>query len=255
MILAALAIAGAVLGRVVEPVWADLRSRQPVLQLGATAVAARQGATLALLGGFRALVADALWIRLYAVWERQDLAGTDTLARVVTAVDPRPVYFWVNSARMIAYDLAAWRVQAAGGYDATSETLQTGIHHEQARRALAQLEAAMTFHPQSPELWVERANIELNRLGDVAAAAVSYRRAYEQPHGPYYAARLHAELLRRSGRFEEALAWLVQLHRTLPPDQEGAGADIVLGRIRELEQQLRVPPERAYRPAASSLPR
>ncbi|MDO8545322.1 MAG: hypothetical protein Q7S40_33185 [Opitutaceae bacterium] len=248
VIIGVLAVAGIGLGRVVDPAWSQFRSRQPALQLRSTAAAARQGATLALLGGFRALVADGIWIRLYAVWERQELAATDALAHLVTAVDPRPAYFWINGARMIAYDLAAWRIQTEGGYDVVPEAIQQRINHEQARLALVHLQAAMEFHPHNPDLWVERANIELNRLGDVAAAAGSYRRAYEEPHGPYYAARLHAELLRRSGRPEEALAWLVRLHPSLPPGDEGAAADVVLGRIRDLERQLGVPPERAYRP-------
>jgi hypothetical protein len=68
------------------------------------------------------------------------------------------------------------------------------------------------------------------------------------PGGPYYAARLHAEMLRRAGRKAEALAWLVQLHPQLPRNDEAAAADVVLERIRELEHELGVPADRAYRP-------
>ena len=248
-IVAGLAVAGSLLGRMAEPVWVAMRARQPALRLDSTAAAAGQGVTLALLGGFRALVADAVWLRLYALWERRDLTGTDTLVRTTTAVDPRPVYFWLNGARMIAYDFAAWRIMAQGGYEAVPAMEQRRIGEEQARSALSHLAAAMRFHPASADLWIERANIELNKLGDPLAAAESYRRAWQQPHGPYYAARLHAELLRRNGHPAEALAWLVQLHPSLPPGDEAAAAEVVLDRIRELERQLGVPPERTYRPA------
>jgi hypothetical protein len=61
-------------------------------------------------------------------------------------------------------------------------------------------------------------------------------------------ARLHAEMLRRAGRKAEALAWLVQLHPQLPVNDEAAGADVVLGRIRDLERELAVPAERRFRP-------
>ncbi|NBW87504.1 MAG: hypothetical protein EBR23_11955, partial [Planctomycetia bacterium] len=60
------------------------RARQPALRLDAAG--AGQGATLAILGGFRALVADLAWIRMYAVWERRDLPGTETLLRLVTTI-------------------------------------------------------------------------------------------------------------------------------------------------------------------------
>jgi hypothetical protein len=251
VIVAGLALTGVVLGLVAAPVWSEYRSRQPALQLESAGTAARQGVTLALLGGFRALVADALWIRMYTLWEQRDIAGTDTLVRVVTAIDPRPVYFWLNATRIIAYDMPVWRIEAAGGFDGVAESTQVRINHEQARLGLEHLAAAMQHHPADADLWVERANIEMNRLGDLAAAAESYRRAWEQPRAPFYAARLHAELLRRSGRQAEALAGLVQLHPSLPRDEEGAAADVVLARIRELERQLGVSPEKAYQPAGS----
>lgn len=243
--IAVLAAAGWALRLVVAPVWDDLRARQPALRLDAAG--AGQGATLAILGGFRALVADLAWIRMYALWERRDLPATETLLRVVTTIDPRPVYFWLNAARITAYDFPFWRVLAAGGFSVVPEDVQTRFSHEQARSALRGLETAMRFHPGSVELWVERANIELNRLRDLDAAAESYRRAWELPGAPHYVARLRAEVLRRAGRRAEALEWLVRLHPTLPAGDEGAAADVVLGRIRDLERELGVPPERAYK--------
>lgn len=248
LIVAGLALAGAGLDGVVAPVWAEARAKQPALRLDSSFAAAGQGVTLALLGGFRALVADVAWIRLYALWEKRDLPGTESFIRVVTAVDPRPVYFWTNGARMLAHDLTAWRVEAAGGYDAVGKAGEDRIGREQGRQALRHLEHALAFHPASADLWIERANIELTRMHDPAAAAECYRRAWEQPRAPYYAARLHAEMLRRLGRKHEALAWLVQLHPALPAGDEAAARDRVLDRIRELERELGLPPERAYRP-------
>jgi hypothetical protein len=248
VIVAALAVSGAVLERIAAPVWTTVRERQPALRLDSSTAAAGQGVTLALLGGFRALVADGAWIRMYVLWERRDLPGTETLIRFVTAIDPRPVAFWLNGARILAYDLTAWRIEAAGGYDAVAASEQARINREQAALALKHLEAAMQFHPASADLWIERANIELTRLHDVAAAAESYRRAWEQPNAPFYAARLHAEMLRRLGRKAEALAWLVKIH-PLQPASETAEGDVVLARIRDLERELRVSAGQAYRPA------
>ncbi len=246
---ASLTVAGVVLDRAVAPVWSEVRARQPALRLDSAGMAAGQGVTLALLGGFRALVADGAWIQMYAQWEKRDLPGAETLIRSVGAIDPRPVYFWLNGARIIAYDFPAWRIEAAGGYDAVAPAVQRRVSHEQARAALRQIATAMVFHPESPELWTERANIELNRLGDLAAAAESYRRAWEMPGGPYYAARLHAEVLRRAGRKADALAWLTKLHPTLPGGDPAAGAGVVLERIRDLERELAVPAGLAYQAA------
>lgn len=247
VVVLALAVAGSALDRVAAPAWRAARERQPALKLDSSLAAAGQGVTLALLGGFRALVADAAWIRMWTLWETRDQPGVQTLINLVSAVDPRPVYFWINGARILAYDLPVWRVEAAGGHEAMAPAAQERIGREQGALALRHLNAAMTFHPANPDLWVERANIELNKLRDLAAAAESYRRAWEQPNAPHYAARLHAELLRRQGKKAEALAWLVKLHPQLPSDSEGARADVVLQRIRGLERELAVEPERAYR--------
>lgn len=248
VVIATLGTGGALLQGVANPVWTTMRAKEPALRLDTTAGAAGQGATLALLGGFRALVADALWIRLYVLWERRDLAATDTLVHLVPAVDPRPVYFWVNGARIVAHDFSLWRTWSGGGYDAMPPEAVRAIEAEQGRRAIAHLETARQFHPRSADLWIERATIELNRLRDPAAAAESFRRAWEQPGAPFYAARLHAEMLRRAGRPTEALAWLKKLHPTLPPNDDGAAAETVLARIRELERDLNVPATEAYRP-------
>jgi tetratricopeptide (TPR) repeat protein len=247
-ILIVLAITGVTLNRVVAPAWQETRTRQPALRLDSSIAAAGQGITLALLGGFRALVADVVWLRMYVLWEQHDLPGTETLLRLVAAIDPRPLYFWINGARIVAYDLAAWRILDAGGYDHVPAPVMQRIVREQAQLALSYLDAAMAYHPANADLWVERGNIQLNRLGDLEAAAASYRKAWEQPNAPYYAARIHAELLRRMDRKAEALAWLVQVHPALPSG-DASGADIVLERIRDLERELGVPPDRVYRPS------
>ena len=247
-----LALTGVGLRWLEAPLWAALRAEQPALRLDSVGAAAGQGVTLGLLGGFRAIVADFTWLRLHVIWEQRDLAATDTLLRLVTTIDPRPLYFWVNGARIIAFDMTAWRIAEAGGHDVVPAVQRDRLGAEQARLAIRLLEEAMTFHPGNAALWIERANIELNRLGDIEAAADSYRKAWEQPGAPAYAARLHAELLRRLGRKAEALVWLTRLHPQLPPEEEGT--ELVLGRIRDLERELAIPVRQTYRPAAAVPP-
>ncbi|MBL9201947.1 MAG: hypothetical protein JNL39_15660 [Opitutaceae bacterium] len=247
VVVVTLAGAGILLQRLAAPAWQELRGRQPALRLDASLATAGQGATIGLLGGFRALAADATWIRVYALWERRDLAGVQNLIQLVATLDPRPIYFWLNGARIMGHDFAAWRVDAAGGYEAVAEPERLRLDREQGQLALRHLDAAAAFHPASAELWIERASLELNRLHDPLAAAESYRRAWEQPNAPYFTARLHAELLRRAGKKREALDWLMKLHPTLPADDEAAAAPVVLTRIRELEKELGVPPALAYR--------
>ncbi len=253
IVLLGLGVAGAALdATLARPVWSAMRARQPALRLESAGAGLGQGVTLALLGGFRALVADVTWLRMYVLWERRDLPGCEALLRLVGMLDPRPMEFWLNGARIFAYDFPAWRIESAGGYDRVPVEVQGRIEREQALLALRHLDAAMQFHPESAELWIERGSLQLNRLREVDAAAESFRRAWEQPRAPYYAARLYAELLRRMGRKAEALAFLLTLHPILPAADEGAAADRVFERIQELERELGVPADRAYRPSGDT---
>jgi len=212
------------------------------------ATATGRGLSLALLGGYRRLAADFTWIKLYAAWERRDLAAAPVLLNLVTALEPRSEYFWRNGARILAFDMPAWRIAAAGGAAAVPPALQRQIRCEQAERALRFLDGAGTGHSQNSDWWSERAAIELHGLGDLAAAAASYRRAWECSRSAYLAGRIHAQLLRQLGRRDAALAWLVRLHPELPVDDAAAGAGLVLARIRQLEAELGTPPEEIYRP-------
>ena len=243
-----LAAAGWVLRPVMAPVWATMEAGVPALRLDPGLASSEQAVVSGLLGGFRAAVADIAWLEMAEAAEAHDLAATESLLHLSTRIDPRPLYFWVNGARIMAYDMPVWQIDAAGGDVRVAVAVRKRISTGQARRALDLLAEARRFHPDSAVLWIEQANIELNRLGDTAAAAESYRRAWEQPRAPYYAARLHAELLRRLDRKAEALAWLVKLHTHLSPSDEAAGADLVFARIRDLERELGVPTGQGYRP-------
>ena len=70
---------------------------------------AGSGGTLAMLGGMRTVLAGGFWLRANLAWEQCDAAATITLLHLTVAADERPLTFWLNGARMIAYDLPEWR--------------------------------------------------------------------------------------------------------------------------------------------------
>ena len=236
------------------PAWALIRAGQPALRLESLKDALGQGVTVGLLGGFRAIVADLFWIRTNSIWETNDLPGTQTSIKLVTAIDPRPLYFWLNGSRMIAYDMPNWRIDKAGGYDAVPEAVKRRFDEEQSAVGIRYLQNALEFHPGDPLLILEIANVHLNRLKDVETAAKFYLEATRHPDAPFYAARIHAELLRKLGRNAEAYAFLKQLHPTLPAEDIGAQSDVVLGRIRELEEELSIPEAARFQPRIAPAP-
>ena len=240
-------VAGLALRPVEGPAWEKVRGQQPALRLESLKDALGQGVTVGLLGGFRAIVADLFWIRTNSIWETNDLPGTQTSIKLVTAIDPRPFYFWLNGSRMIAYDMPNWRTDKAGGYDAVPEAVKRRFEEEQSAVAIKYLETALDFHPENPLLVLEIGNIHLNRLKDVETASRYYLRASRHPEAPYYAARIYAELLRRLDRRQEAYEFLKALYPTLPKGDMMAQAEVVLDRIREIEGELNIPDAQRFK--------
>jgi tetratricopeptide (TPR) repeat protein len=246
-VLAALALLGLITRPVEAPAWEVVKAGQPELNLEAIEGSLGQGLVIGVLGGFRAILADFLWIRTNTVWERKDRAKLDAMIRLVTTLDPRPEFFWINGSRMIAYDVPNWRIREKGGYDAVPESRQQALDREQAEQAFDLLDTALEFHPDNARLYLEKGQIYLNRLEDNANAAEWFLKASKQPGAPHFAARIYAELLRRQGKDAQAYDYLKDLHRDLP-DTPFAQKGVILERIRELEKTLEIPFWERYRP-------
>jgi hypothetical protein len=60
-----------------------------------------QDAFIAALSGFRALVADSLWLQAHSVWQRTEWGKLKVLLDTITALQPRNVMFW---------DMAGWHM-------------------------------------------------------------------------------------------------------------------------------------------------
>lgn len=224
-----------------EPAWQTVKSRQNELKLEDVEGALGQGLVIGVLGGFRTIVADFAWLQLNHHWEKREQLKVEALIWLVTTLDPRPDFFWINSARMTAYDMPNWRIREAGGYTEVPQEQQRQFDREQAEQAFALLRRALEFHPENPKIHLEFAQIYLNRLKDFENAARWFLSASQQKDAPFFAARIYAELLRRMERDQEAYAFLKGLFLSLPDDNPYAQKDIVLGRIRELEDVLEVP--------------
>ncbi len=240
LVFCALALVGLCLRPIEGPAWRDVKVGQPELKLDQVENALGQGLIIGVLGGFRAIVADFLWIRTNTIWEREDRVKLDTMIRLVQAIDPRPKFFWLNGARMTAYDVPNWRIMEEGGHDVVSDSRKREIELDQSAQAFVMLDSAMSFHPDNPVFHLERAQIYMNRLKDDAAAAKWFLSGSRLPDAPSYAARIYAELLKKQGMDSEAYAFLKQLFDELSDDPYSQKS-IVFQRIQKLEDVLKIP--------------
>lgn len=236
-----LLVVGFVLSPLQNRVWPTIKASQPELNLAQVEGALGQGVVIGVLGGFRTLLADIIFLRANYFWERKDRAATEALINLTTAIDPRPMFFWQNGSRIIAYDIPIWRIREAGDFENISDEESNRIYAEQAERGMAMMRRAAMFHPQDYRVPLEIAQIYNNKLKDEEKAAEYYLKAWEMPNAPYYTARIHAELLRRQGKNAEAYAFLRKLYETAQDEGDPrANTPVILERIRDLEKELNV---------------
>jgi hypothetical protein len=161
-----------------------------------------------ILGGFRGLAADFVWLRVQLAWERGDEADVRRWSELATTIDPTAPGFWLNGARMLAYDFADARAREAGLSAGEAESGRRHIDAEQAGKALRYLQTGARHLPEEPLLWIEMGNIHLNRRHAPDAATACYERAVALPGAPAYAERILAGLQWQSNRRDEAVATL-----------------------------------------------
>ncbi len=143
-------------------------------------------------GGYRTLAADYSWLQTNLAWETRDAAKVRRMIDLTVSADPRTAYFWLNGARMIAYDFPVWQDDFAGANAPLA--VQASWRKMGADEALLLLERGQQWHGKSAALHLEMANICLYALGDRHRAAGYYRLAAEQSDAPDYAARIYARL-------------------------------------------------------------
>lgn len=190
------------------------------------------GRLFSALGEAREWVADWGWLKANVAWERRDAATVRAWLATVRAASPGRGYFRRNSARMLAYDLPAWRVEAEPTAPAGARLRWRQLGAEEALAWLAPEE-----HDDAGT-WIEAGAISLYALQDRERAIRCFGRAAALPDAPWHAGRIHAQLLVESGRLREAAGFLRRWVPSLPTGEPAAQRALMEERLAALERQL-----------------
>ncbi len=233
-----------ILGIFIRPlerkIWLDLNSQGIDLSVKKTNQPLSTGLVVGMLGGLRNLVADIIWIKNSIYWEKSNLPATETFIYLTTDLVPESLYFWINGARIISYDMSNWRLKLIGRVENIPKLTKQSIWDEQAKDGIKFLEKALLFHPNEPLIYIEIASMYINRLDDKLMGAKYYRMASEKNGAPYYVSRIYPEILRQIGEKRKALIWYRNLYPKLPANNPLAHKDVVLQRINDLETELSI---------------
>jgi len=192
---------------------------------------------VAALSGFRAIVADGLFIQAHVAWERTEWGRVLLLFRQVTTLQPRAILFW---------DIAAWHM----GWNASVAALNDRTQPRTALRIKAQreyfalakdfLESGIKNNPDKPQLYESLARLYKEKYKDHQRASEFFAKAAALPRAPSYDRRFSAyELSYCEGREREAYERLRQLY------DEGKKERLptLITRLKFLENKLDIPKE------------
>jgi hypothetical protein len=211
----------------------DLDLREQLGQLG----------FLAALSGFRAVVADVLWIQAHSAWERVEWGRMKLLFDGVTSLQPRCLMFW---------DMAAWHmawnasVAALNDRELPREALRIKAEREYIKLGEEILLRGVQNNPDRGFLYEKLGDLYYYKMRDSCRAAVHYTKAATFSDSLPYVKRLAAfRLAECPGHEREAYEKLVALYKA----GESEHVPTLFTKLRELEEKLSVPPEqRIYTP-------
>jgi tetratricopeptide (TPR) repeat protein len=183
-----------------------------------------------LAGGFSGLMADFSWIGAYQSWAKRDIRGMRADLDRVVSFNPQAIHFWINGARMLSYDVAAWRTENLPKEE------RVMVNREQVKEALMFLDQGKAVNPGRFEFALEEAIILLRLGSDTEGALAALESVEGMENLPEYIGRIRGELLVSLGRFDEAETWLNQFLATLPDAEKKTGKGLVRQRIEELER-------------------
>ena len=192
---------------------------------------------VAALSGFRAIVADSLFIQAHVAWERTEWGRILLLFRHITTLQPRVLLFWDTAAWHMA-----WNASVAAMND-QSRRLALRVKAQREYFALGKdfLERGIKNNPERPQLYEALARLYKEKYKDHQRASEFYAKAAALPDAAKFDRRFSAyELSYCEGREREAY----QLLRTLYDEGPQQRLPTLIARLKFLEEKLAIPQDR-----------
>jgi hypothetical protein len=193
-----------------------------------------QSAFIAVLGGFRSVIADLLFIDAYSAWERTDWTHLLLRLRQATELQPRAILFW----EMAGWHMA-WNAGTAALEDESkSPAARRRLQHDYLELGKDFLVRGISHNSDKPQLYEALARMYRDKFHDHAAAADNFEKASRLPGHMSYDERFSAyELSYCEGREREAYDKL----RALYQRGEKERLPRLLHQLRAMEERLKIP--------------
>jgi hypothetical protein len=206
-----------------------------------------QNLAVALLSGFRGIVADFVWLGAHSAWEDQKWFKMKEGIELTVLLQPHSISFW---------DIGAWHFAWNASYGESvnpkypSDAYRLKVQRDWILAGKAFLERGLENNPDNWDLKFKLGWLIYQKLNDPLGSVPWLKKANEYPEAPLYVGRMVGHMLVKGGHHREAYEWWKQLwfqDHAKHPDQ-------LWHKIaqwgREAEQKLGIPPSQRVFPAA-----
>src|SRR5438552_4285898 len=136
-----------------------------------------QSAFIAVLGGFRSVIADLLFIDAYSAWERTDWTYLLLRLRQATELQPRAILFWEMAGWHMAWNAGT----AALEDDSKSPAARRRLQHDYLELGKDFLVRGVAHNPEKPQLYEALARLYRDKSHYHARAAENVEKASRLP--------------------------------------------------------------------------
>jgi hypothetical protein len=215
----------------------DLSLREKIGQMG----------FLAALSGFRAFVADVLYIHAHTLWQRTEWGAMKVDFDAVTSLQPRCTLFWSQASWHMAFNAS---VAAFNEPKQPREALRLKAQHEYWKLGEDYLLRGIENNPDVWNLYADLGLLYQLKFQDHCKAAEYFRKTAAFPDSPVFYHRFqYYELAGCPGHEREAYEALLKLYR----EGEKEHLPTLLKTLGELQEKLNVPADqKIYIPPASN---
>lgn len=196
-----------------------------------------QMAFVAALSGFRAPIADGLYLNAHALWARTEWGRMKLNFDGAVALQPRCILFWDQAAWHMAFNAS---IAALDDPKQPREALRIKAQREYWKVGEDYLVRGIANNPDSPVLYHRLGFLYREKFKDHCKSAEIYARCAEVPGAPVYARRFAAyELAQCPGHEREAYEQLLALYK----EGEDEHLPTLLKWLGVLQEKLNVPAE------------
>lgn len=232
---------------------ADLKLGGPGLSIELRAKLG-QNLALGLLGGFRAFVADLVWLKAHGCWMERMWFQLKERVELAVLLQPHAISFW---------DVGAWHMAWNASYDEginqnyPSQAWRLKRRHDWVMAGKRFLEEGIRNNPDHYDLYFRLGWLIYERLKDPMKnpleAAPYFVKAASFPDAPLYVDRMVGRMYVKGGKTREAYEWWKKLWKEDHSKNPQQLWDKIAQWGHEAEEELGIPPsERVFPPKSKS---